>query len=65
MGDQSIPFVMTGNATVECIAEVLIPMARWLFLWYLIENPAASSHSKMQSIQSLLDIDMIIQIVLG
>lgn len=35
-------FVQTGNATAEVVGTILIPLAQWLGLYWVIENPAAS-----------------------
>lgn len=38
-GDETVPFVATGNATGEFIALVLIPLLDWLGIEWMIENP--------------------------
>lgn len=41
-GKAEATFVQTGNATAEAIGTVLIPLAQWLGLYWIIENPAPS-----------------------
>lgn len=38
-GNESVPFVRTGNATADLVGKVLIPLTEWLGLWWLLENP--------------------------
>ena len=39
-GDCSKPYVVAANATAELLSQVILPMAHWLSVYHMIEQPA-------------------------